>query len=1279
MSTVSKLQIVLEATTTAFDNGLKKASAALQGFAKKIDDIHSKMDKFARKNKDALNGLQTAGAAAAVGLGVIAVGIKGAVTAAVDFEKSMAGVKKVVNFETPEQFKQMEQDIIALSQRLPMVATDIAAIMEAAGQSGIARVELPRFAEDAIKMGVAFDIAADKAGQAMAELRTSFEMTQDQVVGLADQINYLSNNSTNSAAQILEVVQRIGSVAKTAKVSAATVSALSASLVGVAPDVASTGLKNFFLNLTRGEKLSKSAKEAFKTMGLDYNAVAKGMVEDSEATIRMVLEAAQKVPEHLRLPTLDAAFGSESVAVVAQLVSGYDNVDKHLSAVGDSATYAGSMLKEFESQAGTSAAQMQLFDNNIQAMKIAFGTAFLPVLNQAMEALTPVIKAITDWAQKNPELVTTITAIVAGVLGAIAALGGLALAFTAVTSGIGAMLAIGTMIGGFFSAISTGVGIVSMFGGALAALGFPVAAVVAGIAALVAAGVALYMNWDTVKAKAIEVWNAIPEYASQARQWIQGVWSGVGAWFSGIWDGIKSGASSAWESVKSTASGAFESVKGYASEKLGQAKTTVSNIASDIGSAWDKVKDGAGKAFDNVKSAISEKLGGAKSEAVKAMEGVKSAIASSGVGDAFSKGFDSAKSAVSTAMSGIKSAVTAGITAVKAMIQLNVTGFAIIFNTAFNTIKTVVQTAFGVIKGIVTGDIGAVKSVIQNGLSQLAGIARTAVSQMVAAFRSAGAQMRSVGGDIMQGLINGVKAKIGEFLSTIRSMASQGLATLRGVFRTASPSKATREIGEWVSEGLAIGIAYKAPLAADEAQKMAENVKKAVESEKEALSRSIFSMRQKMAGNPFADLTTDIKFGKYGDPEKQENQKAINEILILKEEERRQQNILSVTERVRDIKQQMNLIGKSNLEVMEWEYQHTDKYLGISREQFDIYKKMNDELQKRQESYEATKEYEKTLADLNKQMALMGNQDPLAEFMYDIEKTGKYAAYTTDQLDNLKQAMQAVQDASAMQSLKNSSADAFGKLRDDTFGGSLTASDKLAADYAQKMTIIDEFESLHTDRVGEAAALRLKIEQEYQDAKNQLILNNAEGIASNLSNITKNMFGEQSKAYKLMFAVEKGVAIARSVMAIQQAIALASANPFPMNLGAMATVASQVGSIVSNIRAVQMPVGQAHDGIMSVPKSGTWNLEKGERVLPRHTAKALDAKLDSMGSGGGRAVNVTVHNYSGEPTKVETDQNGDIRLIVGEELSKQLPQHVNNPNSEFNRSLKNNYQLQRRL
>ena len=121
----------------------------------------------------------------------------------------------------------------------------------------------------------------------------------------------------------------------------------------------------------------------------------------------------------------------------------------------------------------------------------------------------------------------------------------------------------------------------------------------------------------------------------------------------------------------------------------------------------------------------------------------------------------------------------------------------------------------------------------------------------------------------------------------------------------------------------------------------------------------------------------------------------------------------------------------------------------------------------------------------------------------------------------------------------------------------------------------------------------------------------------------------------------------------------------------------ETGALAGAISAINPVIGQAHDGIMSVPKSGTWNLEKGERVLPKHTAKALDDRLDNMGSG--RAVNVTVHNYSGEPARVETDQNGDIRVIIGQELAKQLPQHVNNPNSEFNKSLKNNYQIARRL
>ncbi len=53
------------------------------------------------------------------------------VTLAIEFESSMAGVKKVVDFETPQQFREMGQDVLALTRSIPMAATEIADIVAA--------------------------------------------------------------------------------------------------------------------------------------------------------------------------------------------------------------------------------------------------------------------------------------------------------------------------------------------------------------------------------------------------------------------------------------------------------------------------------------------------------------------------------------------------------------------------------------------------------------------------------------------------------------------------------------------------------------------------------------------------------------------------------------------------------------------------------------------------------------------------------------------------------------------------------------------------------------------------------------------------------------------------------------------------------------------------------------------------------------------------------------------------------------------------------------------
>lgn len=263
--------------------------------------------------------------------------------------------------------------------------------------------------------------------------------------------------------------------------------------------------------------------------------------------------------------------------------------------------------------------------------------------------------------------------------------------------------------------------------------------------------------------------------------------------------------------------------------------------------------------------------------------------------------------------------------------------------------------------------------------------------------------------------------------------------------------------------------------------------------------------------------------------------------------------------------------------------------------------------------------------------------------------------------------------------LRKPTADAFNGLNTEMSGTSELQN--LQNQFNQRLEIIKKAKAEEVATVEQAEAAKAQIERQYQISRYDMMMSSGQQILGSVTSSLKATLGEHNKAYRVMFAVEKGVNIARSLMAINTGIAMAAANPFPMNLGAMVSVAAATASIVNDIMAIKNPVGQAHDGIMSVPESGTWNLQKGERVLPEDTAKSLDRTLDDVskkGNGGGN-VNIVFENHTSATISQAPSKDGEMRFIIRDEIDNYVPQQLSRTNSAISQALLQNTTATRRV
>lgn len=700
-------------------SGLKGLGDEAEKSKSKLEKLKDSVDNF----NESMSGLRNAGLVMA---GALTGVLYKSVDAAKEFESAMADVKKVVDFDTPDGLENMRDELLEMSKQIPITAEGFAQIAAAAGQSGIAANEITAFAEAAAKMGTAFDISADQAGQAMAEMRVAFKMSQDEVGGLVDKINYLGDSTPNSAAKILEIVQRIGPLGEIAGVSADQIAALGASITSLEPEVVATGLKNMMLRMTAGAAATKPMKAAWHDLGFTAQEVALGMQEDSEAMVNAVLSAVKKLPKEEQAAYINTLFGQEAIGVISQLVTNGELLEQNMMAIGDATKYAGSAQKEFETRSATTENQMILMGNNINTAWIAIGDAVLPALNSIIKSVIPVVEVMADWAKENPALVQGIIIITGAISGLLLGVSGLGLAFAGAISMATGFQAIGAVLAPVFAGLS-----------------LPIMGVVAAIAAVIAIGVALYKNWDTVKEK-----------AGQLGSYLSTEFAGVKESVSGVVDGIKDSFNSIVQTVSPALQAVADVFKGTFDSFVQIAQGVLQLVVNTVKTQFMAIVTTIGAVLQ-----------------------IAFAV--------FKAGFDLMKNAVMTVMKIIVAIIDGDFKRIPKIMGEGISqGVAIVGNALgkiVNVIKDYGKRMFNLGKDFMQGFINGIKSIGSGVVSAASTMASNAVAAVRRAQDSHSPSKKTLklGKDFGQGYANGIKASKKPVVTEAQKMAEQAVKAVK--------------------------------------------------------------------------------------------------------------------------------------------------------------------------------------------------------------------------------------------------------------------------------------------------------------------------------------------------------------------------------------------------------------------------------------------------------------------------------------------------------------------
>lgn len=598
-----------------------------------------------------------------------------------EFEKGMTNIATIIDTNT-ESLKDMGNAVLDISKRTPVQISELTATLYEIRDAGISADDAMEVLEKSAQLGVvalgSTADAADIVTSAVNAFNLNAEETQ-KVYG------YVFEAAKAGKTDLSELANGFGSVAAMAAQAnielpeyLSAVAALTTT--GLPASQANAELKSVIAGVTReGKELTKvldnlgakSFKELMDKKGGMVNAfkaITESVKNDDAAIISI--------------------FGSIKAYNAVIQLSG-DLNDVYVESLANMENGAQNITEAFEKQKNTVSAQWQTMKNNLEALSIQVGSALLPALNQALQAVTAfidkipaIVEQLKDWVENNDWVQ-------------------------------GALIALGSILTGL--AISVIPSLVVSLGSLIATVAVAAAPFVA-IGLLITAIYVAIKNWDQITAFVQDVWNKVVDYTMKAWEWmkpyvegalrvvlaiITGGLSEAVIYFVQNWDKIKQAAISFWEWIKPYVEASLRAV--LAVITFGLSELVIFTVKN-----WDQIKATTIAAWEGIKaSAIA-----IWNAIVGFLEGIWQSIK-----NLFNAGLDAVNKAWTTTWNGVKDFAVNTWTSIKDLVNQGIEAVAGIFQGGISIIGNAWRSIWDNVVNIVTGVFSTIQNTVNNIIS----------------------------------------------------------------------------------------------------------------------------------------------------------------------------------------------------------------------------------------------------------------------------------------------------------------------------------------------------------------------------------------------------------------------------------------------------------------------------------------------------------------------------------------------------------------------------------